>query len=817
MPASSPLSQFTTFGELLRHLRRRAGMTQRDLGQAVGYSEAHIARLESGIRLPDLVMVKGALAEALDVQREPEVTAQLLALAAQARGEVEVDAAKTQARVQAAAARQLTNLPAQLTRFVGREREIAEVRRLLGETRLLTLVGSGGAGKTRLSQRVASELLPLYPDGAWFVALAALNDPALLADTAAGALGLGLSSRAPLDVLIEHLRDKETLLVIDNCEHLIEASAGLAEALLQACPHLCILATSREALNIPGEMTWFMPAMDSDDAVDLFAERALAARPDFTLSEGERSKARELCRQLDGMPLAIELAAARLRVMSLDDILAHLNDRMKLLAGGSRTALPRQHTLRATLDWSHDLLSEPERIVLRRLSVFFGGWQFDAAARVCADGESIQDEGVAEWVLQLAGKSLVALQQGAAGTRYLLLETLRQYAAEKLQAAGETESTRQRHLQWVMALCNDPQRNDNDDIYLRWLSRLHEENGNIRAALAWADVTRDYESAMRIILPARELWHHNGQHAEAIRWIQRTTLNHPGVPAELRAGALITAASFSSSMGNHDQAMLWVREAAPLAMQGDNDRLKADALNSLMIFTPEPEVAAQLFEQALAVARRIGEPRCMATLHGLAGVRAHVYGDMAVAGPLLAQALQMWEAEGDVLEVARTRIRIAMNELHFKHYELAQAHLEMALDSIGNLRVEVESADCRLFLGIIAVETGQPEAARVLLQPALEGYFAIGNLERIGQCLLYLARVAQAGDKAHEAAVLCAVAQRMIDAQQRQRIYERNFTPHYAHSMQALLAGMTAENYDAGVAEAKHMTLEQAVNMALRV
>lgn len=815
MTRANPLPQFEKFGELLRHLRKHAGLTQRELGQAVGYSEAHIARLESGIRLPDLVVVKGVLVEALDLQREPEIAGQLAALAARARGDIEVDVAQTEARLQAASTRQLTNLPAQLTRFVGREHEIAEVRRRLGEARLLTIIGSGGGGKTRLAQRVAAELLSLFPSGVWFVALAALSDATLVADTTARALGLSLSTKTPLDVLIEQLRDKEALIVLDNCEHLIIACAELAEALLQACPHLCILATSREALNIPGEAVWQMPAMECDDAVALFIERASAANAGFAIGQTERAKVRALCQQLDGMPLAIELAAARLRVMSLDDIIARLDDRMKLLAGGPRTALPRQQTLRATLDWSHDLLDEPERIVLRRLSVFSDGWLEDAATFVCADGHVIREDDVSELVLQLVSKSLVMANARAGGSRYLLLGTLRQYATEKLDAAGETELARARHLKWVVALCNHAQRDDSDDDHLHWLGRLYEEMGNLRAALAWAKETRDFDSAMRIMLPARELWHHYGQHTEAIRWIQRTALDHTDMPAELRAGALITAASYSSSMGEHDQAMVWVKEATPLAMLGDNDALKADALNSLLIFTPEPEIAAQIFEQAKAVARRTGEPRRIATLYGLAGVRAQIYGDMASAGELLQQASRLWEAEGDVSEMARTRIRIAMNETHFARYESAREHLEIAQDLIRDIRSDVDSSDCKLYLGIIDVETGRPESAQQCLQLALQSFFAIGNMERSGQSLLYLARVAQADGKAHEAAVLAAVAQRMIDAQQRRRIYERNFTPHYEHSMQALLSAMAQEDYDAGVSEAKSMTVEQAVNMAM--
>jgi predicted ATPase/DNA-binding XRE family transcriptional regulator len=815
MPAAPTLPQFDTFGELLRHLRKRAGMTQRDLGQAVGYSEAHIARLESGIRLPDLVTVKGAFIAALGVQHEPGIAGQLVTLAAQARSDVEVDAAKTEAQQQEASARQLTNLPAQLTRFVGREREIADVRRLLGETRLLTLVGSGGVGKSRLSQRVAAEMLSLFPDGAWFVALAALNDAALLADTVVRALGVTPSSQTPQDVLIEHFRRKEALIVLDNCEHLIGACAELVEALLHACQHLCILATSREALNIPGEVTWFMPAMEGDDAVELFIERAGAARSGLALAESERAKVQALCRQLDGMPLAIELAAARLRVMSLDDIAAHLNDRMRLLAGGPRTALPRQQTLRATLDWSHDLLNDAERAVLRRLSVFSDGWLEDAATAVCADGALIREDDVVELVLQLAGKSLVTLSASAGGSRYLLLETLRQYEAEKLGHAGETEATRRRHLQWVLSMCNDPQRDDSKVEHQRWLARLHAENDNIRAALDWIDCTHDFESALRIMLPAREMWHHYGQHAEAIRWLRRTVLDQPNVPAGPRAGALITAASFSSTKGEHDQAVIWVKEAVPLALAGDNDILKADALNSLLIFTPEADAAASLFQQAEAVAKRIGDPRRLAALYGLAGVRAQVHGDCEHAGDLLRQALALWEQEGDLMEMARTRIRVAMNEAHHGRYESAREHLKQVQTLLRNTPAQVEAADSNLFTGLAETEMGRAEEARPLLQNALQSYFAIGNMERSGQCLLYLARVAQAGNKPHEAAVLAGVAQRMIDAKQRQRIYERNFTPHYAHSMRVLLEAMTPEDFDAGFAEGKDIPVEQAVRVAM--
>ncbi|HWY00571.1 MAG TPA: adenylate/guanylate cyclase domain-containing protein, partial [Mycobacterium sp.] len=345
------------------------------------------------------------------------------------------------------------NLPAQLTSFVGRQAEIKGLREALATNRLVTLTGAGGAGKTRLAVQVAAALAEEYGDGICYVDLAPITHPAVVPVTAARALGLpDQPGRSTIDTLQQHLRDRHMLLVLDNCEHLLDSSASLVAALLGAAPSLTVLATSREPLGVTGEAGWQVPSLSlSDDAIELFADRARLARSGFTVDDDNAAAVTEICRRLDGMPLAIELAAARVRTLSLTEIVDSLHDRFRILTGGSRIAVRRQQTLRASVDWSHALLTDTERVLFRRLAVFLGGFDLDAAQAVTgADG--VQRYQVLDQLTLLVDKSLVVAKSAGGTTRYRLLETVRQYALEKLGESGEVDAVRSRHCDYYTAM-----------------------------------------------------------------------------------------------------------------------------------------------------------------------------------------------------------------------------------------------------------------------------------------------------------------------------------------------------------------------------
>ncbi len=448
--AVTRFDSFASFGELLRHLRRRARITQRALGIAVGYSEAHIARLESNQRTPDPAVVSAQFADALDIQREPELVAHLIKLA-----ELAKEGPRAQAEQEAHPPGPPTNLRVQLTSFVGRESEVADVKRLLTATRRLTITGPGGVGKTRLAVRVASDALPAYEDGVFVVPLASVRDGDRVIQAVAVALGLPVDD-ATIDSLFDHLHDKHRMIVLDTCEHLIDACATLAVRLVQSCPRLTLLATSREALKVPGEVTWQLPPMSCDEAMQLFVERAKMVRQDFVLTKDDEVLLVQLCQQLDGLPLAIELAASRLRVLSLAQIAERLDDRFGLLTGNNRLAPLKQQTLRTMIDWSYDLLSEPERMLLRRLSIFTADFTMNLAEAVCADTNEpprhndglLQRGEVLDLLTQLVNKSLVVVDDRAA-PHYSLSNTIRQYAHEKLVETGEFDDVYRRYLQYL--------------------------------------------------------------------------------------------------------------------------------------------------------------------------------------------------------------------------------------------------------------------------------------------------------------------------------------------------------------------------------
>jgi predicted ATPase len=481
------------------------------------------------------------------------------------------------------------NLPLQLTSFVGRARELAMVEELLADHRLLTLTGPGGSGKTRLALTAASAMAEDFEDGIRLVELAPLSDPDLVPQAVASVLGVRGTPGTPLlDSLCLHLESREVLLVVDNCEHLVGACASLAETLLRRCPELRILATSREAFGVPGEALFFVPPLSLPDprrlpAVDgllsyeaagLFVERVRAVRHGFSLDEKNALAVARICYRLDGIPLAIELAAAKARVLSVEQISSRLDESFALLTGHDRTAIAHHRTLRATMEWSYELLSESERTLLRRLSVFAGGWTLEAAEEVCGGeglGEArVSNPPVLDLLTQLVDKSLVLVSQQDGDARYRLLETVRQYASEKLDGSGEAEKLRGRHAAWFLALAERAEPHLKGRRQLEWLGRLETEHENLRSAMRWLIDEGEVETAVRLAWALWLFWYLHGHQGEGYRYAGEF-LNEPdALPTVVLARALIVRGNMSYGLESVQGTQRLFEEAAALSRQPGN-------------------------------------------------------------------------------------------------------------------------------------------------------------------------------------------------------------------------------------------------------
>jgi predicted ATPase len=580
------------------------------------------------------------------------------------------------------------NLPRQLTSFVGRERELAQVRRLLAAAPLLTLTGVGGCGKTRLALQAAADALEAYPDGVWLVELAPLADPALVPQAVAAALGVREEPGRPLAAtLTDALTPKRLLLVLDNCEHVLEACARLADALLRACPRLRVLATSREALGIGGETAWRVPSLTLPDAehpppigallqaeaVRLFIDRALAVRPTFRVTDANAPAVAQICRRLDGIPLAIELAAARVRVLPPGQLLARLEDRFRLLTGGGRTALERHRTLRAAVDWSYDLLTAQEKTLFNRLAVFAGGWTLEAAEAVCA-GDGIESSEVLELVTHLADKSLLVVDEQPDGTaRYRLLETLRQYARERLAARGEADRIAGEHAAYYLGLAaevlHEGNRSDRRDAQV---GGLRPEFDNLRAALRSCVARGDTARGWQLGAVLGDLWsywsyfgHPTEGRARLAELMALPTSDGPR-EASLRAQLLNLAADLAHTQGDFAAVRSYRTEELAIHRQLGNRAGAAYALNALGLAAREEgdlASARRLLQESLAAYRALGDRHGTALTLGRLGTVALAAGDLDTARPLFEESGAIWRAAGNSLLVGWSRLNQGLLEL----------------------------------------------------------------------------------------------------------------------------------------------------------
>ena len=520
-----------SFGEWLKRRRKGLGLTQGQLAAQIRCSTIALKKIEAEDRRPSPQMVE-CIAEVLTIPPHERISFLRFA-----RGDWKsAPAAQSEGspwRVPGTTPR--SNLPSPLTSFIGREKELKEISGLLSSCRLLTLTGPGGVGKTRLAIQTAHDATGKFSDGVFWVGLVGLSDGRLIPQEIAQSLQLrGTSGEPFMETLKTYLETKDVLLVIDNCEHLIRAFAEYAEQLLAACPKLKILATSIEALGLFNELIWQAPSLPLPEkhgplslmdfrkfaSIELFDERASTAQPGFALDEKNVSTVSQICRHLDGIPLAIELAAARVKVLSVDEIAARLDDCFSLLTAGSRTAIPRHQTLRATMDWSYELLTGPERTLFQRLSVFTGGFTLEAAEVVCGQGMLRKD--ILDLLGRLVDKSLVNVEIGSEtrGTRYRLLETIRQYAHERLLDANESEPLRDQHLRFFVRLVEYTQPLFQTTWRPEWLPRLEVEHDNLRTALEWA-CERDVETARWLAGMLERFWFYSDHLREAHTWYAR--------------------------------------------------------------------------------------------------------------------------------------------------------------------------------------------------------------------------------------------------------------------------------------------------------
>ena len=562
-----------------------------------------------------------------------------------------------------------SNLPGQLNKFVGREHEMLQVRELLGSTRLLTLTGAGGCGKTRLALEVAGRALHDYPDGVWLAELAPVIDPTVLAQRLVDVFMVAnVSGRTPLELLAEHLRTKRALLLLDNCEHIVDACALVAQSLLESCPALNIVATSRETLTIPGEVIWRvpslrlperglehdLPALSASEAVALFIDRARAVQPKFALTAENAEAVVQICARLDGIPLAIELAAARVRLIPVDQIRSRLNDRLGLLTAGSRTALPRQQTLRASIDWSYSLLTEIEQILFRRLSVFAGSVALDAVERVCS-GDGFEATRALDVLGRLADKSvLIAETEDSGVARFWLLETLRQYGRERLVEAGESETMERRHCDYYIALSEAAQIGLNGTSQAAWLERLDEEHDNLQRALSWC-VEHDLEIAQRMTVALSDFWVERGHTSEARSWLG-AVLQVATNPSVARAQSLMVAGNVAYHQADYAAARSYLEESLAIWRHAGDRRGQGWSLvglGAVAIGEGDAEKSLGPLRDGLSLCREAEDADGMSRALFQLGMVAAMRGDVEEADRLGVEGSAVSRRTGNAMAISR--------------------------------------------------------------------------------------------------------------------------------------------------------------------
>ena len=717
------------------------------------------------------------------------------------------------------------NLPQQVTSFIGRERELAQARALLGGARLLTIVGPGGIGKTRLSLQIAADVLDSYPDGAWLVELALIVDVTLVPTAVAQVLGLQeAAGTSVVETVCQHLASRRLLVVLDNCEHLVGACAMLVDAMLHAAPHVRMLVSSREPLNVSGEQTYPLPPLAlpgpesraedvaRSDAGRLFVERARLRQPEFALSEGNVHLVAQICARLDGIPLALELAAARVGVLSVATICGRLDDRFRLLTGGARSALPRQQTLRALIDWSYDLLGAGEKMLFARLSVFVGGWTLPAAEAVCADQDLAQDD-VLELLVSLTQKSLVV--PDGDGARYRMLETIREYARDRLDKLDLRHAVRMRHLGCFLKLA------ETAEPYLEggqeqpgWMARLDVEHDNLRAALEFSiDETDDDETGLRLCGALYRFWAHRGHAREGRRWCL-AALAHAASQSSTSAylKALHASGTLAWRLGDITVARSQLEAALALSRELGDRTGEGRVLSNLggVAIHQADDVSAQAFlEQAVAIHQATGnrgmEARVLNNLAALAVTR----GRFLEAQSAAERSLELSRALDNPMEEATSLSHLGFLAQHNGEFAQARMLHERALATAREFGVREFELELVRHLGEIALAQGDLALARTHFHSALATSKEIGNQHEVVLCLEAVAALMTRQASHEKAAHLCGAADALRHAIATPRTHDtrEQYDAIIATCREALGEGAAAAAVAAGAA----LPSEQAI------
>src|SRR5687768_6916677 len=737
------------------------------------------------------------------------------------------------------------NIPAQMTSFIGREKEMAEIKQALSENRLVTLTGSGGAGKTRLSLEVGSQSLNEFPNGVWLAEFADVTDPGLVPQTLLSIFNLREDShRSVLEVLIDYLRAKTTLLLFDNCEHLIDACARVSESLLQACPKLRILASSREALGIPGEVAYRVPSLTTPDPADLpsldelekvdsirlFIERAAAAKPGFQLTNDNASFLAQICSRLDGIPLALELAASRVKVLTPEQIAARLDDRFRLLTGGSRTALPRQQTLRAMIDWSYSLLTGQEKTLFRRLAVFVDGWTLEAAESVCSDVEQdgILPHDILDLLTRLVDKSLVTTEEVMGGTRYHRLETIRQYSREKFFETNEVESIRNWHLSFFVRFAEKVDENLKGRDQLLWQNLMSAEQGNLRAALEWALIKKP-DSALQIAGAANLFWTAGGFSAEGFRWTQKALEQVEKVPVQpditaeqrlvARARALRGLTRLYLSLGDNVNAKRAAEESVALYRQSEDRRGLSFALVVLaypLEFLGERVQAEAALQESYSIARAEGDVYAICrSLNRLARVILDLHDDLKLAQGYVEESLRLAREAGLRSQEAQSSEILGFITTHGNDFEAARSHFKESArvyQEIGaTFNVILEKSN----LAHLERKLANHDDALKYYRETIIAFRDMGQTGAVLHQLECFGFIALAQDQNERALQLFAASHRLREQS------ERPMTPdeqiYFDEQLTILRQKMDTMKFDSYWSKGFGMTLEQAIEFALTV